>query len=60
MLRAQRALGIYLDVFWVPSRENLADAPSRAHLGRTYCLPPWVAALVRERFRPALQLFAVG
>ena len=56
MLRAQRVLGIYLNVFWVPLHDNLANAPSWVHLGRMNCLPPWVAALVWERFWPVLQL----
>ncbi len=52
VLRLARSHDMHLSLFWVPSKENLADAPSRELLGRVYCLPPWLASHVRSVLRP--------
>ena len=54
------ALRVFLTPLWVPSRDTLADAPSRQLLQHVFTVPRWVASLIRQRFAPCRQLFIAG
>jgi hypothetical protein len=47
--RLSLELDCILQVFWVASRDNVADAPSRLLHRHVYTAPPWVARLIRQR-----------
>ena len=52
ILTLSQRLRCFLDVLWVPSRDNPADAPSRIRVHNLLAVPPWFAGVIRTRFRP--------
>ena len=52
LVRLLRQLRIFPSVFWVPSKDNIADAPSRLRERHLYTMPAWLANHVRVKFRP--------
>ena len=55
-----RTLRIFLTPLWVPSRNNLADTPSRQLLQNVFIVPCWVGSPVHQCFAPRRQLIITG
>ena len=53
-------MACYVTMLWVPSKLNIADAPSRRFHRGCYTMPPWVVSDIRARYRPEVQVFGVG